>query len=237
MIGPKEKETLKQQIVEIIVDCLLKNKSLPSEKELVERLGVSRSGLRELLAGFEESGVFVTTQGKSREVQLPDISYTITGGWSILLRARPESLLELLNVRYVLEKGFLPDVIESLTVEDLQKMRDLVDRMEAKAKRNEIFTEEDQMFHRIMYSRLDNLVLDQLLKAFWELFGQMTHLQRSENLLKGAELHQQLFRAILTKNHQEAERLLDQQFEDVRQRLKRISEEMKAKIHQQEKVN
>lgn len=88
MIGPKEKETLKQQIVEIIVDCLLKNKSLPSEKELVERLGVSRSGLRELLAGFEESGVFVTTQGKSREVQLPDISYTITGGWSILLRAR-----------------------------------------------------------------------------------------------------------------------------------------------------
>lgn len=230
MIGSNEKEDLKKNIVDIIVGCLLTNKSLPSEKELVERLGVSRPGLRELLAGFEESGIFVTTQGKGREVQLPDISYSITGGWSILLRARPESLLELLNVRYVLERGFLPAVIESLKVEDLKYMRDLVDRMLAKAKKNEIFTEEDQMFHQIMYSRTNNLVLDQLLKAFWELFEQMTHLQRSENLLKGAELHKKLFEAILTKDSDEAKRLLEMQFEDVYHRLKLISDDMKANM-------
>lgn len=219
-----EKDLLKQQIIEIIVDCLTEDKILPSEKELVERLGVSRSGLRELLAGFEESGIFVTTQGKGREVQLPDISYSITGGWSILLRARPESLMELLNVRCVLEKGFIPEVIETLKVEDLQMMRDLVERMLAKAKRKEIFTEEDRLFHNIMYSRINNLVLDQLLKAFWDLFGQTAHLQRSDNLIKGAELHKDLYQAIMVKDCKEAERLVEMQFDDVRRRLTLMSE-------------
>ncbi len=219
MNGSSEKDELKQQIIEIIVECLTTNSSLPSEKELVERLGVSRSGLRELLAGFEESGIFVTTQGKGREVQLPDISYTITGGWNILLRARPKSLLELLDVRFVLERGFISHAIETLRLEDLMVMRDLVDRMIAKAERNEIFTEEDQMFHRTIYSRINNMVLDQLLRAFWELFEQMTHLQRSDYLLKSAELHRDLYQAILTKNIEEAEKLVELQFEDVRRRL------------------
>jgi len=219
MNGSSEKDELKQHIIEIIVECLTTNSSLPSEKELVERLGVSRSGLRELLAGFEESGIFVTTQGKGREVQLPDISYTITGGWNILLRARPKSLLELLNVRFVLERGFISAAIETLKLEDLMVMRDLVDRMLAKAQKNEIFTEEDQLFHRMIYSRINNMVLDQLLRAFWELFDQMTHLQRSDNLLKSAELHKELYQAILTKNIEEAEKLVELQFEDVRRRL------------------
>ncbi len=220
MTGFQEKHELKEHIIEIIVDCLTSGRSLPTEKELVEKLGVSRSGLRELLIGFEESGIFVTTQGKGREVRLPDVSYSITGGWSILLRARPETLFELLNVRYTLERGFLPAVIDSLTLEDLQIMRDLVDRMLAKAKSNEVFTEEDQLFHRMMYSRINNIVLDQLLKAFWDLFEQMNHLQRSNNLLKAAELHQQLYQAIFTKNNEEAEKLLELQFEDVSRRMK-----------------
>ncbi|HZH61940.1 MAG TPA: FCD domain-containing protein [Metabacillus sp.] len=231
MTGSQDKQKLKEHIIEIIVDCLSSGKSLPTEKELVGKLGVSRNGLRELLIGFEESGIFVTTQGKGRIVQLPDVSYSITGGWNILLRARPESLFELLNVRYVLERGFLPTVIDSLKLEDLQIMRDLVDRMLAKAKKNEIFTEEDQMFHRIMYSRTSNMVLDQLLKAFWDLFEQMSHLQRSENLLRGAELHKDLYHAILTKDCAEAERLLEVQFEDVSNRLKLIlSEESKTEL-------
>ena len=37
----REKDSLRKQIVDIIVNCLLTNTSLPSEKELVERLGVA----------------------------------------------------------------------------------------------------------------------------------------------------------------------------------------------------
>src|SRR5690625_2678923 len=110
----------KNIIIDLIVECLSTGKQLPSEKELTKMLGISRSRLRELLIEFESSGIIVATQGRGREVKFPDVSNSILGGWNILLRARPKSLLELLDVRYVLERGFLTSVIQSLKLEDLQ---------------------------------------------------------------------------------------------------------------------
>ncbi|WP_163536419.1 FCD domain-containing protein [Gracilibacillus sp. YIM 98692] len=214
------KSMKKNKIVDIIVDCLSTGNKLPSEKALKEQLDVSRSGLRELLVEFEASGIIVTTQGKGREVRLPDVSQSITGGWNILLRARPKTLLELLDVRYILEKGFLPFVIHSLELEDLQMMRDLINRMEAKASRNEIFKEEDQLFHRILYSRTENMLLDQLLNSFWDIFDQMSDIQRSENLVEAASIHKQLYEAIVIQDTKEAGKLLEMQFEDIRERIK-----------------
>src|SRR5690625_3501443 len=209
----------KNIIIDLIIECLSTGKPLPTEKELTQRLGISRSRLRELLIEFESNGIIVTTQGRGREVRFPDVSNSILGGWNILLRARPKSLLELLDVRYILERGFLPSVIESLKLEDLQMMRDLVNRMEAKAKKNQIFNEEDQMFHRILFSRTENMVLDQLLKAFWDLFERTSELHKSENLMKGAQIHKQLYEAILIQDFDEAEKLLEVQFKDIRRRI------------------
>lgn len=218
----------KNTIINIIIECLSTGRSLPSEKQLTQKLGISRSRLRELLIEFESSGIIVATQGRGREVQFPDISNSILGGWNILLRARPKSLLELLQVRYILERGFLSSVIETLKLEDIQMMRDLVNRMEAKAKKNQIFNEEDRMFHRTLFSRTENMVLDQLLKAFWDLFDQTTEIHKSENLVRGAQIHKQLYEAILVQDVKEAERLLEMQFRDIRRRIKLM-------IDQQEK--
>lgn len=225
-----KKDDPKEIIMDLIVECLSSGKPLPSEKVLTEKLGVSRSRLRELLIEFEASGMIVATQGKGRIAQFPEVSNFILDGWSILLRARQESLLEFLEVRYILERGFLPSVIESLKLEDLQMLRDLVTRMEAKAKKNEVFKEEDQLFHRILYSRTKNIVLDQLLKTFWDLFEQTSEIHKSENLVESAELHKKLYEAILIQDSKEAEKLLEIQFNDVRERIKLM-------ISQKEKEN
>lgn len=209
----------KEIITEIIIDCIKTGKKLPSEKELTQKLGISRSRLRELLIEFEYNGMIVATQGSGREVQFPDVSNSIFGGWNILLKTQPKSLLDLLDVRYVLEKGFLNEVIETLTLDDLQMMRDLVNRMIAKAQRNEIFNEEDKMFHRILFSRINNVVLEQLLKAFWDLFAQYESIQRSENLLESAIHHKKLYEAIMIKDIDKAEKMLTIHFEDVRKRI------------------
>lgn len=220
----------KEIIIDIIVDCLSKGKRLPSEKELTQKLGVSRTRLRELLIEFESNGIIVATQGRGREVRFPDLSNSILGGWNILLRARPESILELLEVRYILERGFLPSVIYSLKLEDLQMMRDLVNRMEAKAKRNELFNEEDRMFHSILYSRTDNIILDQLLKAFWDLFEQTKELHKSENLEKGAEIHKKLYEAIVVQDTELAAKYLEMQFNDIRSRINILINQKMSKM-------
>ncbi|GAB2572278.1 FadR/GntR family transcriptional regulator [Gracilibacillus alcaliphilus] len=209
----------KNKIINIIVDCLKSGDTLPSEKELKEQLDVSRSVLRELLAEFEASGIIVATQGRGREVRFPNVSNSIVGGWNILLRARPETLLELLDIRHMLEKGYLPLAIHSLELSDLQMMRDLINRMEAKAKRGEVFKEEDQLFHKILYSRIENMLLDQLLNSFWEIFEQMKEFHRSENLEQAAALHSEIYEAIVIQDTQQAQDLMEKQFEDVRVRI------------------
>lgn len=225
-----EKKDPKSVITDLIVDCLSSGEPLPSEKILTKKLGVSRSRLRELLIEFEASGMIVATQGKGRMVQFPEVSNFILDGWRILLRARPESLLEFLEVRYILERGFLPSVIDSLRLEDLQMMRDLITRMEAKAKKGQVFKEEDQLFHQILYSRTDNIVLDQLLKTFWDLFEQTSEIHRSENLVEGAEIHRKLYEAILIQDSEEAEKLLEGQFNDVRERIKTMINEKEKNL-------
>ncbi|MFC4402502.1 FadR/GntR family transcriptional regulator [Gracilibacillus xinjiangensis] len=214
-----KKKEIKNQMLDIIIDCLSTEKKLPSENELKEILGVSRPRLRELLIEFKASGIIVATQGKGREVQLPDVSSSIADGWNILLKARPNTLLELLEVRLVLEKGFLPVVIQSLKLEDLQVMRDLVNRMETKAAKGEVFKEEDHLFHRIIYSRTDNILLDQLLAAFWDLFDDMSEFHRSSNLIEAAALHKKLYEAIVIQDLEKAEKLLELHFKDIRSRL------------------
>ncbi|KAB8126070.1 FadR family transcriptional regulator [Gracilibacillus oryzae] len=214
-----KKKKIKDKMLDIIIDCLSTGRSFPSENELTEILGISRPTLRELLIEFKASGIIVSAQGKGREVQLPNVSSSITDGWNILLKARPNTLLELLEVRLVLEKGFLPVVIQSLKLEDLQVMRDLVNRMEAKAIEEKVFKEEDHLFHRILYSRTDNILLDQLLAAFWDLFDDMSEFHRSSNLVEAAALHKRLYEAIVTQDLEKAEEFLDLHFKDIRSRL------------------
>ena len=215
----EKRKALKKQIIDLIVECLSNGEKLPSENELKARFDVSRPTLRELLAEFETSGIIVAAQGKGRTVQLPDVSSSIMNGWNILLRARPNTLLELLEVRRVLEKGFLPSVIQSLKLEDLQMMRDLVNRMTEKAKNDEVFNEEDHLFHRTLYSRTNNILLDQLLTAFWELFDEMSEFHRSTKLLEAAELHKKLYETIVIQDVGKAEELLDLHFKDIRSRI------------------
>ncbi|MBX6353497.1 MAG: FadR family transcriptional regulator [Thermoflavifilum sp.] len=212
---------LQQKVMEVIVERLATGERLPPEKKLAADLGVSRSALREVLRAFQASGLVVALQGSGWYAQPPDVSASIADGWNILLRTQPNVLPQLMDIRYVLEVGFLERAIETLGISDLQKMRDLTDRMVAKARRGEEFVEEDREFHRILFSRTGNILLEQLLKAFWDLFNQIEDLsfRRSSDLVRSAELHQQLFQAILTKDRESATRYLREQFTDIRRRL------------------
>jgi DNA-binding FadR family transcriptional regulator len=218
-----EESDLQERVMKVIVERLATGERLPPEKKLATELGVSRSALREVLRAFEVSGIVVAQQGSGRYVQLPDVSASITGGWNILIRTQPDLLHQLLDIRLVLEERFLESAIERLEIRELQQLRDLADRMYAKACQGDVFVDEDKEFHRILFSRTENILLEQLLKAFWDLFEQLEDLslKRSDDLLHGAVLHQDLFKAILTKDVVLAKKLLADQFEDVRGRLNR----------------
>lgn len=221
-MADKDTDDLQRRISELIIRRFAIGERLPSEKELVAELGVSRPALRECLRALEARGIIAASRGSGRYVQLPDVSDPLIHGWGILLRVRPALLLQLLEVRKALELGFLEAAIKQLQLHDLQLLRDLVERMAANAARGESFVEEDREFHRILFSRIDNILLHQLLKAFWDLFSQANELARTtpEELVHGASLHRKLFEAVLIKDMELASNYMAEQFLDVHQRLR-----------------
>jgi DNA-binding FadR family transcriptional regulator len=219
MSDQNAKITLEEKILDIIVGRLESGEKLPPEKKLAIDLGVSRTALREVLSAFEASGIVVALQGSGRYVQMPDVSNQITDGWNILLRAKPALLLELLEIRKVMELGFLTKAIERLDIKNIQIMRELVEEMKKKAEDGEDFVNEDQEFHRLLFSSTGNILLEQLLKAFWDLYEQSNVPRNHTNLSNAAFTHQQMLEAIIRNNTDQAAVLLKEQFADARYQI------------------
>jgi GntR family transcriptional repressor for pyruvate dehydrogenase complex len=216
MLGNDNNNTLEERIVELIIGRLESGERFPPEKKLAADFGVSRAALREVLSAFEASGIVVALQGSGRYAQMPDVSATITDGWTISLRAKPALLLELLDIRSVLELGFLPQAIERLDLRSQQLMSDLVKRMKMKAEKGEDFVNEDQEFHQLLFSGAKNTLLEQLLRAFWDLYEQTVVNKQHTDLMQVAILHEQILESVIRKNTEQVTQMMKEQFADAR---------------------
>lgn len=219
VMSDKNERSLEERILEKIVGSLQSGEKLPTEKQMAEEFQVSRTMIREALSVFEANGIVIAQKGSGRYVQMPDVSGQITDGWKILIRSKPELLLELLEIRAVLELGFLPRAIDRLELHTIQKLKQLVDDMLRKSEQSEDFVHEDKEFHRLLFSGTDNILLEQLLKAFWDLYEESNATRNHQDLRQIAEVHRQLLEAIVRKNVEQAANLMKQQFEDARFRI------------------
>jgi len=219
VMSDKNERSLEERILEKIVGSLQSGEKLPTEKQMAEEFQVSRTMIREALSVFEANGIVIAQKGSGRYVQMPDVSGQITDGWKILIRSKPELLLELLEIRAVLELGFLPRAIDRLELHTIQKLKQLVDDMLRKSEQSEDFVHEDKEFHRLLFSGTDNILLEQLLKAFWDLYEESNAARNHQDLRQIAEVHRQLLEAIVRKNAEQAANLMKQQFEDARFRI------------------
>jgi len=219
VMSDKNERSLEERILEKIVGSLQSGEKLPTEKQMAEEFQVSRTMIREALSVFEANGIVIAQKGSGRYVQMPDVSGQITDGWKILIRSKPELLLELLEIRAVLELGFLPRAIDRLELHTIQKLKQLVDDMLRKSEQSEDFVHEDKEFHRLLFSGTDNILLEQLLKAFWDLYEESNATRNHQDLRQIAEVHRQLLEAIVRKNAEQAAILMKQQFEDARFRI------------------
>jgi len=110
-------------------------------------------------------------------------------------------------------------VIERLEFDDLQALHQLVEAMAKKAARGEDFVEEDQEFHRILFTSTGNVMLSQLLKAFWDLYNQTNALKQHQDLEQAAEQHRQLLKALIRKNTSLAIQIMSEQMADARYQI------------------
>lgn len=208
-------ETLQRDLLDAIQRLGLRaGDALPSEGDLAQTLGVSRSSLREATRALQSQGILEARPGTGlflREFSLDPVI-------SLLPYQLVESgadLDELLVARAALERGLIRQVADRIGDERLRRLDDLVGRMHELEQAGRVFPAEDREFHRLLYLDLHNRVVDTTLDAFWKLMDRLrTELPplRYDDL---AARHGAIVAALRDPGSQDPVRAMDAHFVDI----------------------
>jgi GntR family transcriptional regulator, transcriptional repressor for pyruvate dehydrogenase complex len=145
---------------------------LPPEKELSEKLGISRTAVREALKGLESLGVTKAHQGKGHIVQ--DFSYQrIVESFGYGIKPSLINFKNLLEIRMCLEPNFLVGSLSLFSSKDIDELFKLLEHMEKEEK----FADEDTLIdnHMIFHHRLFQFNNNTLLLELVSMFSSIQH--------------------------------------------------------------
>ena len=131
---------------------------LPPERELCERLGVSRTVVREALNLVEARGLISIEHGRGAVVSGGE-PRAVRDTLGLLLRVRPKKLWELLEMRGILEVEVAGLAAQRAGPEDVEEMRARVEKMRGSIDAPEGYVDADGEFHARLARAARNGVL------------------------------------------------------------------------------
>jgi GntR family transcriptional regulator, transcriptional repressor for pyruvate dehydrogenase complex len=196
----------------IIEHSLGQGDRLPTEHEMAELFGVSRSSVREATKALGFLGIIVSAPKRGLTVGSVDMQrVTEYLGFHFSLNNYPKE--QLLRARSVLEKGALPGVMEQMAsdpriYETLRKLAEGLDGVSDV----DAFIRGDTAFHRALLesSGIEPLVaFGDLLGIFFLRFRREVFAAR-QGWASGIRMHKALLDALRNKDLQGAERILNE---------------------------
>jgi len=217
---------IQERIKKLIIDRRLPSGApLPTETELMELLGVSRNSVREALKALQAMGIVEIRHGFGTYVGPMSMAPMIEGLTFRTVAGHyrgEDSLLELLELREAVETGLIGRLAGRVPAEDLSELESLVGRMEREAARGSVAADTDRAFHAALHRGLDNLLLSEVLEAFWDAF----HRVRTDLVEAGTDprtvwrQHREILEAVRSGDAARAEAALRDHFDDIRTRLR-----------------
>jgi GntR family transcriptional regulator, transcriptional repressor for pyruvate dehydrogenase complex len=131
---------------------------LPRERDLATRLGLSRNSLREAVRALALIGVLDTRVGDGTYVTSLDADTLLTGMGLVSDLLDGETLLEVHQVRRILEPVATGLAATRLTESDFLALEACLEQME-EADSNQAFIDADTEFHRIIVAASGNATL------------------------------------------------------------------------------
>jgi len=213
-------EVIKQLHQQISLGIYKIGDKIPPESDLVTLLGVSRTTVREAIRALSSTGLLDVRQG--------DGTYVLAHSTDVEpfeQRLRRASLLEIYEVRQLLEVRIAKRAAILRTEEDLNVMREsLRKRIDSQKKGNiREYVESDIAFHNAIASASGNSILSDLYLAFSKVISDaLTKLVQDtipldyEDILKS---HQQLLKAIEDKDEEESQKWAVEHLNKIMSRL------------------
>jgi GntR family transcriptional repressor for pyruvate dehydrogenase complex len=220
-------EAIVNQIRNLIrSDQLRPGDRLPSERDLGERMGVSRVTVREALRVLEASGLVEIRVGArgGAFVTLPSSS-KIGTGLADLITLSPLTATEVTEARQVFELGIIPIVVERATAEDITDLRDMVRRHRAALRNNEYVMSMSADFHVRVAACTHNAAIEMLVQSFHgPLLMSLREAQVAAPLMghRGTNEHRDFVEAVAAKDLARAEEIMQAHLNRTARRVARV---------------
>jgi GntR family transcriptional regulator, transcriptional repressor for pyruvate dehydrogenase complex len=178
---------------------------LPSERELVKRLSVSRASVREALRVLEALGLVEVQPGLGTFVSNHDME-ELTGKWRTWLIEHKNEVVELLEVRQVIEPGIAALAVERITENELEELcQTLVVMEQGKMKSDiEMVVQADIAFHDLLGKATRNNTLISLSEGVNRalLESRYAYFQDLERVAISLKQHARIIEALRQKDAQ-----------------------------------
>jgi GntR family transcriptional repressor for pyruvate dehydrogenase complex len=197
-------EEIAEQITQLMAGGELQpGERLPSERELAERLQVSRPSVREALQSLEMLGFVETRRGGGTYVRDRNADDFIRP-LALFLAVEKTSLLEMFEVRRTFEASSARLAAERASDEDVARIRAALETMKERfnAQDSEKGEEADVEFHYAVAEATRNALLVRLFRTISIEFGRAVAVARRrlyadrENPRKLVEQHRRIYQAI-----------------------------------------
>jgi DNA-binding FadR family transcriptional regulator len=202
---------------------------LPSERDLGERMGVSRVTVREALRVLEASGLieirvgarggaFVTAPSSSR----------IGSGLADLISLSPLTAAEVTEARMVVELGIIPLVVERATKTDIAELRDMVRQHQNALKQGEYGMPMSAAFHVRVAACTHNNAIEMLVHSFHgPLLMSLREAQVAAPLMghRGTTEHRDFVEALAARDAQLAQEIMWAHLQRTARRVARVNAE------------
>ncbi|CDI49042.1 FadR/GntR family transcriptional regulator [Clostridium tetani] len=213
MFSPVKNKKIYEEVIEQIKDMiykgiLKKGDKLPSERDMVEKLQVSRTSVREALRSLEIVGLIESRQGEGNFIK-EDFEDGLIEPLSVMFMLKDSKSEEILELRKIIEVGTVKLAAKRITESELGKLNELKEKLRTPNK-EENLAEIDREFHYKIAAASKNFLLLGVLNAISALMesyikdARKSILEEEGNRQELITQHENIFEALNNNSEDEA---------------------------------
>jgi GntR family transcriptional repressor for pyruvate dehydrogenase complex len=214
---------LYESVIEQIMDLIKNNElkpgdKLPPERELAEKLSISRNSLREAFRVLESRGLIKSKPGGGRFIrEIRKNGHNNTE--NIILSLEKSSILELLEAREIFEVKIAEIAAQRATLEEIEIIEKALNKINQKEElKEDKKMESDTEFHLAIAGASHNFVFVNIMKLHLDLLKETREKtwQIPGRREKQYQEHQAIFQAIKEHNSKKAEEAILKHLRNIR---------------------
>jgi len=218
-------ESVIEQIMNLIKNNELKpGDKLPPERELAEKLSISRGSLREAFRVLESKGLIKSKPGGGRSIrEIRKNGHNSTE--NIISSLEKSSILELLEAREMFEVKIVELAARRATAEDIELIEKALNKVsEKKRPESDEKIQSDTEFHLAVASASHNFVFVNIIKLYLDLLKETRKKtwQIPRRREEQEEEHRVIFQAIKEHNSKKAGEALMEHLKNIRKVIVKI---------------